>query len=90
MISSTPSPRSLSVAFAPGNGEPVVGREDDERVVGQALLVERARAPRRRPGRATRALGLKAAMSRRVAGVSGRFAGRDASRARRAPSVGSK
>ena len=40
-ISSTPIPRSVSVALAPGNGEPVVGREDHERVVGELVLVER-------------------------------------------------
>ena len=40
-ISITPIPRSVSVALAPGNGEPVVGGEDHERVVGEAVLVER-------------------------------------------------
>ena len=40
MMSSTPSPRSVSVAFAPGTGSPVVGRQDHG-VLGEAELVQR-------------------------------------------------
>jgi hypothetical protein len=74
MTSSTPSPRSLSVAFQPGNGMPwSVVKTTTVSSASSSSSSALSTAPT--PWSSDRALCLNAAMSRRVASVSGRFAG---------------
>jgi len=74
MMSITPSPRSYSVAFAPGNGSPwSVVRMTSVSSASPCSSSALSTAPT--PWSSDRADPLKPAMSRRVSGVSGRFAG---------------
>ena len=65
----TPVPPSVIVAFAPRERDAVIGRADHERVVGQALRLERVEHRADARDRASAALSTNDAMSRRVVGT---------------------